>query len=186
MTVQVKIGDQEDKTTFQPLPDDPEKSVRITLNIRRALNGNLMIFDHGDIDIVIDIEKNKIVTFPKEIMSDIVYGAQDRLMDFLIKKGIIQYDSVQGGNVFGSLEGDLQPGVELNSSRMALINITKWIEGERPYFEFVESYEDINVERFTDPEESDSTELGEVPHDESKGSLRPGYNYGPYWQNYTH
>jgi hypothetical protein len=39
-----------------------------------------MIFDHGDIDIVLSPSTNKVVAFPKETMSDMVYGAQNRLM----------------------------------------------------------------------------------------------------------
>ena len=69
---------------------------------------------------------------------------------------------------------------------MAIINIEKWIDSERPYFEFEEEFEDMLADRLTDPDDDESTELGEVPHDDSKGSLRPGYNYGPYWQNYAY
>jgi hypothetical protein len=44
----------------------------------------------------------------------------------------------------------------------------------------------METERFADPEEEESTELGEVPHGEQKGVLRPGYNYGPYWMTYSY
>ena len=30
-----------------------QKKVRLELDLRRSLNGDLMIFDHGDIDIVL-------------------------------------------------------------------------------------------------------------------------------------
>ena len=52
-----------------------EESAVVTLemNIRKALNGDLMIFDHGDIDIVLSSGTNKIVAFPKETMNDLVY-----------------------------------------------------------------------------------------------------------------
>ena len=72
------------------------------------------------------------------------------------------------------------------SFRMALINVSKWIDEERPYFEFAEKFGELTVDRFTDPDEEASTELGEVPHEETKGALRPGYNFGPYWQSYTY
>ena len=127
----------------------------------------------------------EIVTFPKESLNDMAYGAQDRLFSYLSRKGIVTRDSVQGGNVFGSLEAAIIPSKELAPDRMALINIAKWIDEERPYFEFVEEHEELGTDRFTNPDEEESTELGEVPHEETKGSLRPGYNYGPYWQNYT-
>ena len=38
-------------------------------------------------------------------MSEVVYGAESRLMEHLRKAGIIEYDLIQGGNVYGSLEG---------------------------------------------------------------------------------
>ena len=109
-----------------------------------------------------------------------VGGSPDQL------QGIVDRASVQAGNVYGSMEGTVLTGVDRDSFRMALINISKWIDEERPYFEFVEQFGELFVDRFTDPEEEESTELGEIPHDDTKGTLRPGYNYGPYWQNYTH
>ena len=38
--------------------------------------------------------------------------------------------------------------------------------------------------RITDPDQEESTELGEVPHDKSKGSIVPGYYRSPYWMSY--
>ena len=40
--------------------------------------------------------------------------------------------------------------------------------------------EEEEMEQLTDPSSEDSTELGEVPHEERKGSLIPGYIRGPY------
>ena len=51
------------------------------------------------------LEKKKILTLPKELITDQVYGAQNRLFSYLRKKGIINFDSIQGGNVYGSMEG---------------------------------------------------------------------------------
>ena len=79
-------------------------TVRLELNVRKSMSGDLMIFDHGDIDIVLSTAKNKITTFPKESMSDLVYGAQNRLFDFLHKKGIVIPESVQAGSICGSIE----------------------------------------------------------------------------------
>ena len=185
MAISISVGRPSQETAFAAPPAKPEKTVGVKLNMRRSLKGNIMIFDHADIDIVIDGEKKEILTFPKESLSDMVYGAQDRLFKYLAQKGVIERDSIQGGNVFGSMEALIAPSSELSSERMALINIAKWIDEERPYFEFVEKHEELGVDRFTDPDEEASTELGEVPHEETKGSLRPGYNFGPYWQNYT-
>jgi hypothetical protein len=40
------------------------------------------------------------------------------------------------------------------------------------------NYDDEISSHYTDPDDEDSTELGEVPHEEEKGSIDPGYK--PY------
>ena len=66
----------------------------ISLNMRQALNGDYMIFDHNEIDIVVMTEKKKVVAFAKDVMSNVVYGAESRLMEHLRKVGIIEFDSI--------------------------------------------------------------------------------------------
>jgi hypothetical protein len=78
--------------------------VRLEMDIRKSMNGDLMIFDHGDIDIVLSTKNNKITAFPKETMNDLVYGAQNRLFAHLRKKGLVIGDSIQAGSFFGSFE----------------------------------------------------------------------------------
>ena len=43
---------------------------RVELKARRTLDGNIMILDHEDMDIVLMLEKNKCVTFPNEALSN--------------------------------------------------------------------------------------------------------------------
>jgi hypothetical protein len=185
MAIEIKIGKGEATLATAP----PSTSVPITsvnLQIRRSVNGDYYISDHTDIDIIIMKDKSKVLVIAKDIMSSLVYGAQDRLFGFLTKKGLVAPDSVQGGSIYGSMEAQLLDSEELNVTNMAIINISKWIDEERPYFEFLEKYDEMEADRFTEPEEEDSTELGEVPHDPQKGTIRPGYTYGPYWQSYTY
>ena len=40
-----------------------QKKVTLELNIRKSLSGDLMIFDHGDIDIVLSTGNNKVIAF---------------------------------------------------------------------------------------------------------------------------
>jgi hypothetical protein len=84
------------------------------------------------------------------------------------------------------MEGTLLSSQELSPINMTILNVARWIDEERPYFEFMDKFEEMEDERFTEPDEEESTELGEVPHAEEKGSIRPGYSYGPYWQSYTY
>lgn len=163
--------------------------IKFKLNIREAHNGDLMIFDHPDIDIVVMVEKKKIVTFAKDLATDIVYGTSSRLMERLRTKGVVAYESIQGGNVYGSLEGQLleMKNPELKDKMFPLIlnQISEWIESERPYFETVHDYEQMYDDSLTKPNSEDSTELGEVPQEEDKGSIRPymfgAYPYGGYY-----
>jgi hypothetical protein len=163
--------------------------IKFKLNIREAHNGDLMIFDHPDIDIVIMREKKKIVTFAKDLATDIVYGTSSRLMERLRTKGVIAYETIQGGNVYGSLEGQLleMKDPEQKDMQMPLVlnQISEWIESERPYFETVEEYEQMYDDEITHPDAEDSTELGKVPQADEKGSIRPfvfgAYPYGGYY-----
>ena len=106
MTVSVSIGKE--------LSSQKKNLIRLELNIRKALNGDLMIFDHGDIDIILSPGISKIVTFAKENMSDTVYGAQNRLFTFLRKKGVIVPESIQAGDVYGSMEAVILESIDEN------------------------------------------------------------------------
>lgn len=173
MAIKIKIGKS------KPEPKPIERTFE--LKIRKSLDGNLMIFDHADIDIVIMPTQNKILTMPKETMTDAAYGAQNRLFAHLKRKGVIDFASVQGGNVYGSLEAIMSESTEgLNPVKMVLLNVDGFIAEERPYFDFVRSYTDQTQDMFTDPDDFNSTELGDVPHHDTKGSIRPGYVRDPY------
>ena len=93
MTVKIKIGSG-DQPQAAPEPEGVKIEVvekdRIEkkLNLRSALNGDLMILDHKDIDIVVQPTSKKIVTFAKEMMSDAVYGAESRLLEYLRRQGV--------------------------------------------------------------------------------------------------
>ena len=170
----VRVG-QEQKDRFQ-----------IELQARKSLDGNIMIFDHKEIDIVIMPKKNKIVTFAKKEPSDSDYAAQDRFFEFMNTKGLVQFGSVRGGNIYGSIEGLIceSENPQNNSFDYALYGIYQFVQQEAPYYNYLESYEEMLDDYYTDPTKEDSTELGEVPQATEKGSIRPGYTYEPYWMSY--
>ena len=177
MAIIIKIGEKAN-----------EKKVKLELNARQSLNGDVMIFDHGDIDIVLSPKNNKIVVFPKETMSDLVYGAQNRLMSHMIKKGIAIPESIQGGAFYGALECSIQESSkpEVSGPKLALISISKFIDEERPYFENLEAVISMKDDEMVHPDKEDSTELGEVPHATEKGSIRHNYVKDPYSLNYMY
>lgn len=170
MAIKIKIG-----TKPKPVTKTFE------LEIRKSLDGNLMIFDHADIDIVIMPSKSKILALPKETMTDAAYGAQNRLMAHLKRKGLIDLASIQGGNIYGSMEALIAESVDnLDPIKLMILNIDKFIDEERPYFDFVRAAIDDAEDMYTDPDNLHSTDLGDVPHADTKGSIRPGYVRDPY------
>tara|TARA_Y100000593_G_scaffold15315_1_gene29732 strand:- start:788 stop:1327 length:540 start_codon:yes stop_codon:yes gene_type:complete len=177
MAIKITIGKAEKKAV-----------VRLEMNIRKAINGDLMIFDHGDIDIVLSPTNNKILAFPKGTMNDLVYGAQNRLFTHLHKRGIVLPESIQSAAFAGALEAELlQPFKEsVSSAKMALVNISQFIDEERPYFESTEAIISMSDNELIHPDKADSTELGEVPQSTEKGSIRKGYVRDPYSLNYLY
>jgi hypothetical protein len=184
----VKVGfNTKEETSGVKIQIKETESVEFQLKLRSALNGDLMILDHKDIDIVIQPKNNKVVTFAKEIMSDVVYGAESRLLEYLRKNGIINYDSIQGGNIYGSLEGTLMESTSFDPIKATLLNISEWMKTEEPYIKGTTAYEQMEDEALLDPSNHDSTELGEVPQAAEKGSIRQDSIFAPYiYGRYTY
>jgi hypothetical protein len=166
---------------------DIEMDPRINLKARRTIEGNIMILDHEDMDIVLMTEKMKCVTFPKGAMSDKVYSSQDRMFKFLSRKGLVNHSTVRGGNVFGSLEAEMLesriPGVDYGQA--LLYSIHEYITGERPYFKSSEEYDDDRLDAMLRPSPEDSTELGDVPQKAQKGSHSPSVRPYGFMYNYS-
>jgi hypothetical protein len=171
MTIEVIVGNPALRPpSTLSAPKKPQ--VSLELNVRRTLAGELLIRDHSEIDIVIIPASNKILALSKDSMSDSVYEAQTRLFDYLRDKGIIYPDSIQGGNVYASLEGTfpiLEDGKD--PVEAALLTIGRFMENELPYYEWESAYEDYNDEQLVDPPASETTPLGEVPEEDFKGSI---------------
>ena len=113
-------------------------------------------------------------------MTDAVYGAESRLLEYLRKNGIINYDSIQGGNVYGSLEGTLMDSNSLDPVKATLINISEWMKTELPYMSAVTAYEEMEDDAIIAPDNQNSTDLGEVPQAADKGSISRKTIFAPY------
>jgi|TARA_B100001094_G_scaffold123456_1_gene119214 hypothetical protein len=162
--------------------EELEKEFNITfeMNIRSALNGDLMIMEHKDIDIIIKQKDNKVIAFPKDIMSDLVYGAESRMLEFLRKQGIIEYDSIQGGNVYGSMEGTIMESEKLDSIKATLVSLSEWFKTEQSYIAGTTAYDAMQDDALLEPDKEESTELGEVPAEAEKGSITQNNLFAPY------
>jgi hypothetical protein len=179
MGIQVTIGSAKDgELTDAELAKKP--GIKVRLDIRKTLSGDLCISDHPDIDIIIMPKANKILALAKELKSGVVYGAQSRLFKFLQDRGVIDPASIQGGNIYASQEAAIPQAPELPTIKIAILNIAKWLDTEKPSIDFLEDYEDEIVDDYTDPDKEYSTELGQVPQAATKGSIRPGAVRGGY------
>jgi hypothetical protein len=157
-------------------PEEKDSNIKAKLNIRKAVDGSLIIADHEDIDIVVIPKSMKILLLPNELMDDKVYDTQNRLMKILIKDGVIEPESVHSGNVYASLEAKIKEPAEeikVNPVDLAILEIARFIEEEKPYFMYSKASEEQEEERLLDPDEEESTELGEVPHGTKKGTIQP-------------
>jgi len=169
--LQAKQEPVEEPNIFEK-EEKPELPMQVSLNMRRGTDGRLMIFDHDHIDIVYLPEKMKLITFSKQDYSDIVYETQNRFFDYMSRKGLVSPEVVRGGNVYGSLEGVLmKPKEELPLEHLLVLNISKWLTKEKPALDMDKEYEKEFTAMLTEPDQEDSTELGEVPQEEMKGSI---------------
>lgn len=143
------------------------------INIKKALNGNIIIYDHEDLDIVIIPDKKKILVIPTSfIYDDKIYYSANRYLSYLNKKGVLEYDSIRSGNVYGSLEAIYQEPEAGGPNPIDIIILltTKWLEQEQPGYIYQNELEKQRVEDLTDPTGEESTELGTVPGASKKGT----------------
>jgi len=178
MTVEVKIG--ADVAAEFAEPDEPLKikvdvpAVHIIhLKMRRSINGDYMIYDHPLYDIVIMPKKNKVVTFIKRDTKIDPYPAQDRFFEYLRIKGVILPDSIQSGNVFGSLEAAYPINDKVDTIQALLLVMHNFLKDEAEDIDSALEYDSALEDYFTEPSREDSTELGEIPHAKKKGSIEP-------------
>jgi Ni,Fe-hydrogenase maturation factor len=162
--IKVQVGEPKEKSVIY--------NPKMEMVLRKTLSGDYAIFDHADLDIVVQPEKKQILAFPKNEMSDDVYAAQDRLFDFLNRKGVLIIDSVQSGNVYGSMQA-VYPEAKngSNETQVVIYSIGRFIEEEKPYYAHEEALEDEMTAQITEPSREDSTELGEVPQEVQKGTV---------------
>jgi len=156
----------------------------VELQARKALDGSLLIMDHKKIDIAVMPEQMKVVTFPKTTATEDVYDYQNRLLEMLSDKGVVDRSSIQGGNIFSSLEGALFSNEQINALQAAVFVIAEFLQHEAGAERVADEYEKELEDMYTRPDDRDSTEYGEVPQYAEKGSMRPGYYYYPLRYRY--
>jgi hypothetical protein len=153
----------------------------MNLEIRKSIDGSLMLFDHPEMDIAIVPANGKIIAFARGSYTDEVYAAQSRLMEHLTQAGIIARDSVQSGNVYGALEGKFLPleNPKTPVVDLSVLSVGKFIEKEKPEYIFQKHYDQEVEDMYVEPTNLDSTPLGKVPQSDKKGGIQ-GYDVRRY------
>ena len=150
---------------------------KVYLKIRSTLGGDYMIFDHPLYDITIMPGKNKVVTFVRGDAQINPYPSQNKFFNFLRYRGIIMPDTIQSGNVYGSLEAMYPINDEVDTVEVILLAIYDFLKEEAPEIMSALDYESAIEDMYSDPDEEDTTELGEVPHEDKKGSIDPNQKH---------
>lgn len=166
----------------------PRNVKRVKIAIRKTLDGNLIVQDHHNMNIVISPEKGKIIAFPKGEFNDDCYADQDQLFQYLIQSGVVSADSVIGGNIYGSLEAafEKEKKGEEEPLEVVILNVSNFLNKDKEEYQVRKKFIDDLERELLAPDEEQSTELGEVPHEKFKGSI-PKYGFptrGIYRYNY--
>tara|TARA_B100001094_G_C18024177_1_gene716715 strand:- start:200 stop:778 length:579 start_codon:yes stop_codon:yes gene_type:complete len=183
MAVTITIGAEARAQVDSPDENPRNEAIPISLIARSTLDGNVVIKDHPDVDIIINPAESKVIAFSTDRRSDKVYDVQDRFFNFLASKGIIDRSKIQSGSVYGSMEAKYPtPNDQQSFSTLEVLFLVifRFIEDESDFFSVDDEFEKEFEDSLTDPDEDESTELGEVPHADQKGAIRPGYIYSPY------
>lgn len=149
---------------------------KIFLNARKTIDGNIIIRDHPELDIFILTATNKVVALPKDQMDDEVYDAQNRFFKFLVQKGVIDFNSVQSGNIFMSMEAQIPEADSGDKIQFVLYACSLFVDEEQPFYDNMKEFEKEMEDQLLEPEPDEHTIFDpEEYHDETKGSLPPRF-----------
>lgn len=174
--------------------DDPklilkDKNVKkINIALRKTLDNHLLIQDHHNLNIVIMPEKGKVLAFPKSEYTEDCYADLDQLFKYLLQAGVVKPDTITGGNIYGSLEATYNTE-KLNDEEpieVVILNIHNFLNKDKEEYSVRKKFIDDLEQQLLHPEDEESTEHGEIPHEKFKGSI-PKWGYpvrGVYRYNY--
>jgi|TARA_R100001129_G_scaffold176012_1_gene149591 hypothetical protein len=169
-------------------PKPPQATIE--LQVRKTLAGNLLITDHEKMNIVVSPKTKTVSTIPKMYTGDNtnIYSYQRDLMTSLENGGVIDHNMIQGGAKFGVLEAKIGEGSDgVDPIQVTLLEIEKFIKKTQGEEIKAQEYDKNIEDRFTDPSDSETTDLGEVtpeedtPYGRLRGETSPytfvGYGY---------
>lgn len=153
--------------------DKPDAIVH--LKAKKTIAGDVIIYDHPDIDIVVSPRENKVFATAKKEFGDHVYATQSRMFEFLARKGVVDAAFIRAGNIFGSLEAPVLMAEEaqkesVDALQIAIYSIAKFLQEEAPAVKGYKEYEEEFDKLLTEPSEDETTELGKIPHEPRQGT----------------
>ena len=148
----------------------------VKMRARKTMSGDVMIYEHPEINVIVSPSKNKVLTLPKDQYGSHVYATQSRLFEFLGKKGVVDFATVRGGNIFGCIEAKISLVSEAQKEnvdplQVAIYSLAKFFEHEKPFYEKFRGYEEDIEKELLEPTDEDSTRLGKIPHAPRQGSV---------------
>jgi hypothetical protein len=179
MTINIKVFKNKKQPDALRIKVDTSRGSKMVevldLQARRNLKGDVMIFDHNDIDIVVT-KDSRIIAFAKDMFGEAIYETQNRLFKYLFEKGIIEYKSLQGGAFYASVEATILESKDYKPIPHALYVIAKFMKKERPQIDFEVNFEKEQENRLSEPLPGEYTEFDPAKyHDDKKGSIQPGH-----------
>ena len=150
----------------------------VKVKARRSYNGDIVLYEHPEVDVAISTNKTKILVIPKGKVSDDSYDIQDKIFNYLSKRGVVDPASVQSSSAYGILEGKYYQNEDIGVLGLVIYEVNNFIQKDKENYVYDEIFDKMEKEMI-DPEDDRTTELGEIPHEEMQGALRPGYIY-PY------
>ncbi len=132
---------------------DKQTGIQKEIAIKKTLSGDFLLQEHPDIDIIVMPQKFKILALAKEDQTDQVYNLQEKLFNYMVKKGVVLPESVISGNVYGSLQGSFpeqSPGGE-DVLQVVIYNLANFIEDERPLVAMEKEFEDRMEKALLEP-----------------------------------
>lgn len=155
-------------------------TLKIKLNMRRTLSNNILIRDHPEFNIIISEKNKKITTFPKKNIDEFTFDHQQKFFNFLIDRGVIEPESVQGSLIYSGLEGKYEDNYETNSINQILLSISDFMIKYDLEDSKYKKYEEDYIDYVYNPSDEDTTELGEISQEKKKGSI---HNHPYYFGN---
>lgn len=161
---------------------------KINLALRKTLDNHILIQDHHTMNIVIMPDKGKILAFPKSEYTEDCYADQDQMFKYLTEAGVVKPDSINGGNIFGSIEAsyNIEKSGEEEPFEVVILNIHNFLKKDKEEYSIRKKFIDDLENQLLHPEDEDTTEHGEISQEKFKGSV-PLYGFptrGIYRYNY--